>query len=147
MTVTPISGIGAVDPSGLANMIQQFAGGSSNPTSAIGSDLGSNPAAGIGSDLNLSVGTDVGINPSSPAGKAAAIRGADFGSMVGNGLQHVENLDQMASTKAIAAATGDLNDVHDYVIAATEAQTATELTTTLRNKAMDSFNQIMGMSL
>jgi flagellar hook-basal body complex protein FliE len=80
-------------------------------------------------------------------GRAAATRGADFASAIGNGLQQVENLDKTASTKAIQAATGDLSDVHDYVIAASQAQTATELTTTLRNKALDAFNDIMRMPL
>jgi flagellar hook-basal body complex protein FliE len=79
--------------------------------------------------------------------KAAMIRGANFGDLIAGGLQKVENLDMVAQSKAIQAATGDLNDVHDYVIAATEAQTATELTTTLRNKALDSFNEIMRMPL
>jgi flagellar hook-basal body complex protein FliE len=80
-------------------------------------------------------------------GRAAATRGADFASAIGNGLQQVENLDKTASTKAVQAATGDLHDVHDYMIAANQAQTATELTTTLRNKALDSFNDIMRMPL
>jgi flagellar hook-basal body complex protein FliE len=83
----------------------------------------------------------------SPAGQAAATRGADFASMIGQGLQKVDNLDQTASVKAVQAATGDLTDVHDYVIAAQEAQIATELTTTLRNKALESFNDIMRMPL
>jgi flagellar hook-basal body complex protein FliE len=78
---------------------------------------------------------------------AAATRGSDFASMIGQGLQKVEGLDLTASTKAVQAATGDLTDVHDYVIAAQEAQVATELTTTLRNKALESFNEIMRMPL
>jgi flagellar hook-basal body complex protein FliE len=91
-------------------------------------------------------GTASGVAGTAP-GRAAATRGADFASAIGNGLQQVENLDKTASTKAVAAATGDLTDVHDYVIAASQAQTATELTTTLRNKALDSFNDIMRMPL
>ena len=78
---------------------------------------------------------------------AAAARSANFEGMLTQGIQKLENLDLTAQNKAISAATGDLTDVHDYVIAATEAQTATELTTTLRNKALDSFNEIMRMPL
>jgi flagellar hook-basal body complex protein FliE len=93
-------------------------------------------------------GFDAGTGATDPAAdKAAMIRGANFGDLIAGGLQKVENLDLTAQTKAIQAATGDLNDVHDYVIAATQAQTATELTTTLRNKALDSFNEIMRMPL
>jgi flagellar hook-basal body complex protein FliE len=83
----------------------------------------------------------------SAAGRAAATRGSDFAQAVGDGLKHVESLDRTASGKAVQAATGDLNDVHDYVIAATQAQVATELTTTIRNKALEAFNEIMRMPL
>jgi flagellar hook-basal body complex protein FliE len=77
----------------------------------------------------------------------AAARSADFAGAIGQYLQQVESLDRTAATKAIQAATGDLTDIHDYVIAATQAQTATELTTTVRNKALDAFNEIMRMPL
>jgi flagellar hook-basal body complex protein FliE len=97
----------------------------------------------------LEAGTDraSAVAGSSAVDPAASIRGADFASMIGDGLRRVEGLDLTASTKAIQAATGDLTDVHDYVIAAQEAQVATELTTTLRNKALESFNEIMRMPL
>jgi flagellar hook-basal body complex protein FliE len=88
-----------------------------------------------------------GLLGTSAVDSAAAARSANFGDLLTNGLQNLENLDLTAQNKAIAAATGDATDVHDYVIAATEAQTATELTTTLRNKALDSFNEIMRMPL
>jgi flagellar hook-basal body complex protein FliE len=98
--------------------------------------------------LNGLSGVDsTGVLGTSAMDQAAAVRSANFGDMLSNGLQKLENLDMTAQTKAIGAATGDLTDVHDYVIAATEAQTATELTTTLRNKALDSFNEIMRMPL
>lgn len=88
-----------------------------------------------------------GLLGTSNVDQAAAVRSANFGDALANGLQNLENLDMTAQTKAIAAATGDLTDVHDYVIAATKAQTATELTTTLRNKGLDAFNEIMRMPL
>jgi flagellar hook-basal body complex protein FliE len=78
---------------------------------------------------------------------AAAARGTNFAEAVGQGLQQVEALDRTASNLAVRAATGSLTDIHDYVIAATQAQTATELTTTVRNKALDAFNEIMRMPL
>lgn len=87
------------------------------------------------------------IGGDSAVAKAAEARGADFAQAIGNSLQSVAALDATASDKAVQAATGDLTDVHDYVIAATEAQVATELTTTIRNKALESFNEIMRMQL
>ncbi len=86
--------------------------------------------------------------PAAAAGDpAAAVRGADFASAIGDGLTALESLDRTAATRAVQAATGDLNDVHDYVIAATSLQTATELTTTVRNKALEAFSEIMRMPL
>jgi flagellar hook-basal body complex protein FliE len=88
-----------------------------------------------------SVGADVS------ASAATGTRGAQFGDLVTNSLSQLEKLDNAASTKAIQAATGDLTDIQDYVIAATKAQTATELTATIRNKALDAFNEVMRMQL
>ena len=81
------------------------------------------------------------------AAPSTAARGADFAGAVGQNLSQLENLDRTAADKAVKAATGDLTDIHDYVIAATQAQMATELTTTVRNKALDAFNEIMRMPL
>lgn len=81
------------------------------------------------------------------AATAQQARGTDFASAVGDGLKQLEALDRTAVDRATRAATGDLADVHDYVIAATRAQTATELTTTVRNKALEAFNEIMRMPL
>ncbi len=78
---------------------------------------------------------------------ATAARSADFASAIGNSLSNLEGLDTKAQGLAVKAATGDLNDIQDYVIAANQAQVATELTTTVRNKAVDAFNEIMRMPL
>jgi flagellar hook-basal body complex protein FliE len=93
----------------------------------------------------VTAGTPVGGD--STAARAAGTRGTEFTQAIGDGLQQLETLDRTAATKATEAATGSLRDVSDYVIAATQAQTATELTTTVRNKALDAFNEIMRMPL
>jgi flagellar hook-basal body complex protein FliE len=127
MAISPVGGAGGINLSQLAQAYRQQVTGAASATS--GTDAAARAAASGAVD----------------AGTAA--RGADFASAIGNGLQQVDALDRTASTKAVQAATGDLRDVHDYVIAATEAQTATELTTTVRNKALDAFNEIMRMPL
>ncbi|GAA3261119.1 flagellar hook-basal body complex protein FliE [Dactylosporangium siamense] len=71
--------------------------------------------------------------------------GADFGAMVAQGLQRLQQVQQTADDLAVQAATGRLTDVHDYMIAATEASLATNLTVAVRNKALESFNEIMRM--
>jgi flagellar hook-basal body complex protein FliE len=77
----------------------------------------------------------------------ATTGGADFAGALGRSVTGLEGLDKNASRLAVQAATGDLTDIQDYVIAATQAQLAAQLTTTVRNKAVDAFNEIMRMPL
>ena len=76
-----------------------------------------------------------------------ASQGADFSSLLSNGLQRLEGLNDQADTLAVQAATGDLSHVHDYTIAATEAAVSTQLTTAVRNKALEAFQEIMRISV
>jgi flagellar hook-basal body complex protein FliE len=63
--------------------------------------------------------------------------------MLSGGLQKVEAAQDRADALAVQAATGQLADVHDYMIAANEAALATQLTAAVRNKALEAFNEIM----
>jgi flagellar hook-basal body complex protein FliE len=92
----------------------------------------------------------VGIaGAAAPAGTDAAAAGAStgssFASMLDKGLNAVQSTQDKADSLAVQAATGDLTDIHDYTIAATQASLVTELATTIRTKGIDAFNQIMGM--
>jgi flagellar hook-basal body complex protein FliE len=135
MAVGGIGGVGSVQGvAGLQNLAElyrrQVASDGVTGSGAVG-----DPAAGAAS---------VGGVQASPS---AAARGADFAGAVGQSLSSLEKLDRTTSSLAVQAATGDLSDVQDYVIAATQAQLATQLTTTVRNKAIDAFNEIMRMPL
>jgi flagellar hook-basal body complex protein FliE len=68
-----------------------------------------------------------------------------FGQQLMNGINALQRTQTTADDLAVSAATGDLTDVHDYMIASTEAQLATQLTIAVRNKAVDAFNEIMRM--
>ncbi|GAA1576991.1 hypothetical protein GCM10009827_118520 [Dactylosporangium maewongense] len=76
---------------------------------------------------------------------APSSSGTDFGAMVTQGLQRLQQVQDNADHLAVQAATGSLTDVHDYMIAATEANLATSLTVAVRNRALESFNEIMRM--
>lgn len=71
----------------------------------------------------------------------------EFGSMVLDGLDRLEGLTDKADGLAIQAATGKLENIHDYTIAASEASVATQMTVALRNKAVEAFNEIMRMQV
>ncbi|MBD8062712.1 flagellar hook-basal body complex protein FliE [Oceanitalea stevensii] len=76
---------------------------------------------------------------------AATSDGSAFGSVLASAIDGVSQKQEVSSDLALKAVTGDLDDVHDYTIAATEAAVALELTVALRNKAVDAFNEIMRM--
>ena len=82
-----------------------------------------------------------GINP------AGGATGSGFANMVNGALDTVANQQAGADKLAEQAATGQLKDPHEYMIAATEASLSTELTVAVRNKAVEAFNDIMRMSI
>lgn len=91
--------------------------------------------AGIGQ-----AGTE-GSAPSAGAG------GASFADSLTNALEAVADSHDKADGLALQAATGDLSAVHDYTVAATEAQLLTQLTVEVRNRAVDAFNDVMRMQV
>ena len=100
--------------------------------------------------MTIPIAAISGVTSVAPTQSIAQTAAADPSSGAGfaNVLSGVDNLQQMQSTTndlAVKAVTGDLTDVHDYTIAAAESSTALELTATLRNKAVDAFNEIMRM--
>ena len=84
-------------------------------------------------------------NSGTDAAAGAAGSGGDFANLLSKGLNAVESSQNKADSLAVQAATGDLTDIHDYTIAATQASLVTELATAIRTKGIDAFNQIMGM--
>lgn len=76
-----------------------------------------------------------------------ATSGSDFHDLLLDGLDRLQGLQSTSSDLAVKAATGDLNAIHDYTVAATEASVATQLTVSLRNQAVGAFNEIMRMQV
>jgi flagellar hook-basal body complex protein FliE len=71
--------------------------------------------------------------------------GLDFGKLVANGIDNLDGVQRNADSLAVKAATGELENLHDYTIAATQAQVTTQVTVAIRNKAVEAFNEIMRM--
>lgn len=81
-----------------------------------------------------------------PAGTAAAgTTDGAFASTLASSVDGLQAMQSKTSDLAVKAVTGNLSDVHDYTIAATESSLAMELTATVRNRAVEAFNEIMRM--
>ena len=75
-----------------------------------------------------------------------AAQGADgFAATLASVFDQLQGAQKTSDRLATQAATGDLKDVHDYMIASTEASLATEMVVTIKNKAVEAFNEIMRM--
>ena len=68
-----------------------------------------------------------------------------FASVLVSSLEELQAKQATSDGLAVQAATGDLRDVHDYMIAASEARMATEMAVTIKNKAVEAFNEILRM--
>ena len=84
-----------------------------------------------------------GILPAAPTAPA----GPDFAQAVNQALDTVSGLENGVNHASRLAATGDLGSVSDYMIAASEAQLATEITVAIRDRAIAAFNDIMTMQI
>lgn len=84
--------------------------------------------------------------PTGPSG-VSGVADTEFGSLVLDGLDRLEGLTDKADSLAVQAATGTLDNIHDYTIAASEASVASQLTVAVRNRAVEAFNEIMRMQV
>ena len=91
------------------------------------------------------IGPVTGTPSITAPGGAGATGGGGFASAMSNGLDQLQQLQSKSDDLAVKAATGSLTDVHDYMIASTQASLATQLTVAVRNKAVEAFNDIMRM--
>ncbi len=89
-----------------------------------------------------------GITPAlvTPAPKAVdGSSGSSFGDMLSSAVGNLQGLQNTSNQLAVAAVTGDLNDIHQATIASTRAAVTLELVSTVRNKGVEAFNEIMRM--
>lgn len=62
-------------------------------------------------------------------------------------VQNVKDTDKELINQQYLLATGQTEDAHTVMIAASEAQMAVDMLVQLRNKALDSYNELMRISL
>lgn len=93
------------------------------------------------------LGALTGAAPTAAPGQAGGVAGssAAFGTTLAGSIDDLQAMQSNSQALAVAAVTGDLDDIHDYTIASTQASVALELTAAVRNKAVEAFNEIMRM--
>jgi flagellar hook-basal body complex protein FliE len=109
--------------------------------------------------MSPAVGPVAAVGVSGPGSASAALGafgraaspqpagGVDFASAMVAGLESVQQMQNASQELSVKAVSGELTDVHDYTIAATQAAVATELTVAVRNKAVEAFQEIMRMQV
>ncbi len=85
--------------------------------------------------------------PGATAATGASAPASSTGNAFVDALDNVQSAQDNADSLAKAAATGNLSDIHNYTIAATEASLTTELTVAVRDRAVEAFNEIMRMQI
>lgn len=115
-------------------MAQSLGFSRSYATQAGAQRLGANPATLQPVRLGVPQGGDI-----------RDVRETSFGNIFADVVANMQMRERTAHRLGVQAVTGQLNDVHDYTIAAAESQLTIELSSTIRNKAVDMFNEIMRM--
>jgi flagellar hook-basal body complex protein FliE len=88
----------------------------------------------------------LGVSGAAPASTTPSVSGdGGFAAMLAGQVDNLNAVQGNADSLALQAATGDLQDAHDYMIASTEARLATDTVVTLKNSAIAAFTEIMRM--
>ena len=102
----------------------------------------------FGGIVPVGVGAVTGAAGTADTQRTQAAEGSDgFAAVLAASFDQLQGAQRTADGLATQAATGDLRDVHDYMIASTEASLATEMVVTIKNKAVEAFNDIMRMQI
>jgi len=70
-----------------------------------------------------------------------------FAGVLQNYLEKVDNTVKQAADLSTKVATGEVDNIHDVMIASQKAQLALELTVTVRDKAVEAYQEMMRMQI
>ncbi len=90
-------------------------------------------------DPRLAYGTTAAVPP--PTG------GASFAEALKSAVQSVDGAQTHRNDMVEGAVTGRVGEVHDVMVAAEEAQLAFELMLEVRNRLLESYQQVMQMQM
>ena len=101
------------------------------------------PTAGIAGITDVA-----GVAGAAAASATPSVSGdGGFAAVLAGTVDNLNAVQGNADSLALQAATGDLKDAHDYMIASTEARLATDTVVTLKNSAVAAFTEIMRMPI
>jgi flagellar hook-basal body complex protein FliE len=110
------------------------------------------PIAGISFGMPTSgiaaIGDLAGTSGIAAASAPPSVSGdGGFAAVLTGQIENLNAVQGTADSLALQAATGDLKDAHDYMIASSEARLATDTVVTLKNSAVQAFTEIMRMPI
>lgn len=85
--------------------------------------------------------------PDTPSRQSGAIANANFGERVTQGLQQVNQQLLSAQQGLQALAVGEVQNLHQLMITLEESQMAFQLAMQVRNRALESYQELMRMSV
>lgn len=92
-------------------------------------------------------GTELGSQINSNIKPKENDNNKSFTKMLKQNLSEVNNLQQKADKTARDFSLGKIDNVHDVTIASEKAEIALNLTTSVQNKVVDSYKEIMRMQV
>ena len=103
------------------------------------------PLSGI---LPVGISAVTGVAGSTNVDAVTSVSNGDgFASILASSVDQLQSTQKTADGLGVQAATGELRDVTDYLIASNEAKLTTEMVVTIKNQAVAAFNEIMRMPI
>ncbi|MDD2201825.1 MAG: flagellar hook-basal body complex protein FliE [Firmicutes bacterium] len=86
-----------------------------------------------------------GVSPSSSSGGTDLVR--TFGDVLEQALDTVNDMQSRADRLTEKLAAGEVNDIHQVMIAVEQVNLALQLTMQVRNKVIESYQEVMRMQI
>ncbi|EGW36783.1 flagellar hook-basal body complex protein FliE [Desulfosporosinus sp. OT] len=91
--------------------------------------------------------TGLESTPNISSGDGAQKAGTDFAKFLDDALSQVDALQKNADTASVQLATGQVQDLSEVMVALEKASLSLSLTVSVRDKALDAYNQVMRMQM
>ncbi len=96
---------------------------------------------------NISMLTALGGQLPSLSPRQGSAAGEDFSNILSEAMQLTEQTDKQDKGSALALLTGEADDIAGVMVDAQKSQISLSLTVQLRNKLMESYQEIMNMQV